>query len=61
MYTCERFISCLLYVHYDSANTRPLPNASLMLGRRHRRWPNIKPTLNQRRVFAEITTHCDEG
>ena len=28
------------------------PNASLMLGQRLRRWPNIKPASGQRRVFA---------
>ena len=25
-----------------------------MLGQRHRRWPNINPTLGQRPVFAGI-------
>ena len=34
------------------ANMTHLSNVGLMLGQRHRRWPNIKPTLLQCVVFA---------
>ena len=31
---------------------RPWANVSLLLGHRLRRWPNSKPTLSQRFMFA---------
>ena len=34
------------------ANTTPSTNVGLMLAQRRRRWANIKPTLDQRLVFA---------
>ena len=34
------------------ANTRRSTNAGLTLGQRLRRWPNVKPTLFERLVFA---------
>ena len=44
------------------ANTRRWLNAGLMLGRRRRRLPNIKPALGQRLVFAgtEIKKCCSK-
>ena len=36
------------------ANTRRSPNAGLMLGQRHRRWPNIKPALGCSRGLLSI-------
>ena len=38
-----------------TASTRRENNVGLMLGQRHRRWPNIKPALNQSVVFAVAT------
>ena len=38
------------------ANTRRLHKAALMLGHRRRWWPNIKPALGKRPVFAGIYT-----
>ena len=43
---------CLCPADLDPANTRRLANADLMLGQRRRRWPNIKPALVKRFVFA---------
>ena len=37
------------------ANTRRSANVGLMLGQRRRRWPNIKPTLAERLVFAGMS------
>ena len=34
-------------------NSRRLPDVGVMFGQRRRRWPNIKPTLGQRVIFAE--------
>ena len=36
-------------------NTRRLSKVGLMLGQRRRRWPSIKPTLDQRLVFVGLT------
>ena len=36
----------------STAITKPSPNAGLMLGKRLRRWPNIKPTLVEHPVSA---------
>ena len=36
------------------ANTRRLSNVGLMLGQRRRRWPNVKPALDKRFVFADV-------
>ena len=33
-------------------------NAGLMLDHRRRRWPNIKPALGQRLVFAYVAFIC---
>ena len=44
------------------ANTRRWSNAGLMLSQRRRRWPNIKPALDQRLVCAglliPVYIHC---
>ena len=40
----------------SSVSTRRGFNAGLMLGQRRRRWPNIKPALNPRRVFTASPT-----
>ena len=36
-------------------NTRRLPDAGLMLPQRLRRWPSIKPTLEERYALRNIT------
>ena len=40
------------YLRTQPARTRHLTNVSLMLVHRLRRWPNIKPALVKRLVFA---------
>ena len=35
-------------------NTRRRPNGGLMLAHRLRRWPSIRPALDQRLVFAGL-------
>ena len=37
-----------------TASTRRKNNVGLMLGQRHRRWPNIKPALDQTTLFAGV-------
>ena len=37
-----------------TANRRHWPSVGLLLGQRRRRWPNSKPTLEQR--FTQLTT-----
>ena len=44
------------YSYMYLANTTRWPSVGLMLAHRLRRWPNIKPALGQRLVFAGITT-----
>ena len=36
-------------------------NGSLMFGHRLRRWPNIKPALDERLVFVSSTVHPTDG
>ena len=37
-----------IYLGRIPANTKRLPSVGLMLGRRRKRWPTIKPTLGER-------------
>ena len=41
--------------HSDPVCFMCSPDVVLMLGQRHRRWPNIKPTLGQHIVLAGLT------
>ena len=49
-------------IYHLKASTTQWPSVGLMLGQRRRRWANIKPTLGQQCVFAElrpVRTVCD--
>ena len=39
-------------LHLSPENTGSSPGAGLMLGRRRRRWSNIRPAPGQRSVYA---------
>ena len=45
----------------EAPKTRRGNNAGLMLGQRRRRWPNIKPALDQYSVFLALKLSVDLG
>ena len=56
--TAVAVVGCQFYLYSDrwdgksSADAKHSPNVVLLLGKRLRRWPNSKPTLGERFVFA---------
>ena len=53
---CQHLVFDGMYVitHYIPANTTRRTNVGLILGQRRRRWPNIKPPLDQCVVFGRM-------
>ena len=51
----NRFMYRLKHEGFYPANIKRCPNVALMLGQRHRRLTNIKPTSVKCRLFAGIT------
>ena len=42
---------------FKETNTRRGPGASLLLGQRRRRWPNIKPAPGPRVSASQVSSH----
>ena len=52
MHKHKRALFYYLYIDNHSGKHETRPNVGLILNQRRRPWPNIKPTLGQRLVFA---------